>query len=40
MHYFIRHDAGLNRVKARGLDSLSEVPDLGLMVDACIPVLL
>ena len=40
MQSFIRHDAGLNRVKACGVDAIDEVPDLGFMVDACIPMLL
>ena len=37
---FIRHDAGLNRVKACGLDDLTKVPDHVSMVNACIPMLL
>ena len=40
MQNFIQHDAGLNRVKACGIDALDEAPDLGSLVDAFIPVLL
>ena len=40
MQYFIRHDAGLNRVYASGIDALTEVPDLGFLINAYIPMLL
>ena len=40
MQDFIIHDAGLNRVDASGLDALTEVPDLGSLVNACVTMIL
>ena len=37
---FIRHDAGLNQIEARVLDALTKVPNLGPLINACIPILL
>ena len=37
---FIQHDAGLNQVKASGLDALIKAPHLGPQVNTCVPILL
>ena len=37
---FILHDVGLKRVKANSLNSLTDVPDLGSLVNVCVPMLL